>query len=168
MKRSALIVLCLLGLMSCVEPDPWTGQNLEYQLHQASEYEYSGTLTVREKTDGSLEFDIVLTGETNESGVSFPAHLHYGDYSNPEAPMAAMLNPVNGADLTSITEVSSLMDGSTLTFEEMKTFDGHVKVHLAAEGPDYEVILVAGNVGAYVESGAEFDPSLMTVCSSGY
>ncbi|UZD23757.1 hypothetical protein PBT90_10190 [Algoriphagus halophytocola] len=164
MKKALFYLFCFNVLISCVEPDPFTGQKLEYTLHQASEFDYTGTLTVREKTDGSLQFDINLIGQTNESGVSFPAHLHYGDYTDPEAPMAAMLNPVSGANLSSMTEVSSLMDGTSFTFEHMKNFDGHVKVHLASEGPDYEVILVAGNVGSNPVSSLDFDPTQMTLC----
>ena len=137
---------------ACSENDPelYTGQKLEYQLNKASDYEYTGALTIRELTDGNLELTLQLVGAKSTAATTFPAHLHFGDYTNPEAPMAFMLNPVSGATLQSKTLLGSLMNGTKLSFEDMKTFDGHVKVHLAFEGPDYKVILVAGNIGSNV------------------
>lgn len=155
---------------SCSETDPeiYTGQKLEYQLYKASEYDYNGTLTVRELTDGNLELSLQMVGQISTSATSFPAHLHHGDYTDPEAPIAFMLTPVSGADLQSKTVLGPLMNGTKLSFEDMKTFDGHVKVHLASEGPDYKVILVAGNIGSNVNEAVEFDASQMTICSPNF
>jgi hypothetical protein len=61
--------------------------------------------------------------------------------------MAAMLNPVSILDLKSQTEISQLGNGKKITWNDFLEFEGHIKVHLASEGPDYHVILVAGNVG---------------------
>src|SRR5690606_22543336 len=77
----------------------------------------------------------------------FPAHLHYGAYGATDAPMAAMLSPVDLRTLKSVTVVESLASGESFNFEDVADFDGHVKVHLAADGPDYHIILVAGNIG---------------------
>ncbi|SFB45523.1 hypothetical protein SAMN04489723_11120 [Algoriphagus aquimarinus] len=155
---------------ACSENDPelYTGQKLEYQLNKASDYEYTGTLTIRELTDGNLELILQLVGAKSTGATTFPAHLHFGDYTNPEAPMAFMLNPVSGATLQSKTLLGSLMNGTKLSFEDMKTFDGHVKVHLASEGPDYKVILVAGNIGSNVNENLKFDATLMTSCSPNF
>ena len=43
--------------------------------------------------------------------------------------------------------MSSLTNGEKLDFDDLEFFEAHIKVHLAAEGPDYNVILVAGNIG---------------------
>tara|TARA_R110002072_G_scaffold3334_2_gene24561 strand:- start:18412 stop:18891 length:480 start_codon:yes stop_codon:yes gene_type:complete len=155
---------------ACSENDPelYTGQKLEYQLNKASDYEYTGALTIRELTDGNLELTLQLVGAKSTAATTFPAHLHFGDYTNPEAPMAFMLNPVSGATLQSKTLLGSLMNGTKLSFEDMKTFDGHVKVHLAFEGPDYKVILVAGNIGSNVNENLKFDATLMTSCSPNF
>jgi hypothetical protein len=50
----------------------------------------------------------------------------------------------------------------------MKSFDGHVKIHLANEGPDYEVILVAGNVGGNFNAELGFDPTKLAICGKSY
>lgn len=170
MRNIILSLLLLTSFASCNDGDPevYTGQKLEYQLNKASDFNYSGILTIKELMDGNLEMTIQLIGEKSTSATSFPAHLHYGNYTDPEAPMAFMLNPVSGDDLQSKTILGSLMDGNMLSFEEMKAFDGHVKVHLASEGPDYKVILVAGDIGSNLDESIEFDPSQMTICSPNF
>ncbi|WP_192349587.1 hypothetical protein [Algoriphagus sp. Y33] len=160
----------LVSVWSCSESDPdiYTGQKLEYQLYKASEFDYTGTLTVRELTDGNLELTIQLQGERSTSSTTFPAHLHYGNYSDPEAPMAAMLNSVSGSDLHSKTVLGALMNGDKLSYEDFQSFDGHVKVHLANEGPDYRVILVAGGIGSNQNETLEFDASEIAICSPNF
>ncbi|SFU12419.1 hypothetical protein SAMN04489724_4110 [Algoriphagus locisalis] len=170
MRNVILVLLVLIGFGSCSESDQdlYTGQKLDFQLYKASDFDYSGTFSVRELIDGNLEVTIQLVGERSTAATTFPAHLHYGSYTDPDAPMAVMLTPVSGADLLSKTVLGTLMDGTKLSFEDMKTFDGHVKVHLANEGPDYEVILVAGNVGSNVEELGRFDAEQMTICSPDF
>ncbi|MEP1258131.1 hypothetical protein, partial [Algoriphagus sp.] len=150
MKKLSIAIILLAAVWSCSESDPeiYNGKQLEYELNKTSEFDYTGNVTIKELTDGNLELTIQLVGAKSNSATSFPAHLHFGSYTDPEAPMALMLNPVNGADLQSKTILGELMSGDKLSFEEMKNFDGHIKVHLASEGPDYQVILVAGNVGS--------------------
>lgn len=170
MRKLILGIVILVSFCSCSESDPevYTGQQLEYKLNKASDFDYTGTLTVRELADGNLELSVQLVGAKSTLSTTFPAHLHFGSYSDPDAPMALMLNPVSGADLQSKSILGALMNGKKLNFEEMKNFDGHVKVHLASEGPDYKVILVAGNIGSNLDESLEFDASLMTICSPNF
>ncbi|WP_425638421.1 hypothetical protein ACPUEN_03295 [Algoriphagus yeomjeoni] len=170
MRNVIIVLLVLICFGSCTESDQdlYTGQRLDFQLFKASDFNYSGTFSVRELIDGNLEATIQLVGERSSAATTFPAHLHHGDYTDPEAPMALMLTPVSGDDLQSKTVLGSLMDGTKLSFEDMKIFDGHVKVHLASEGPDYQVILVAGNVGSNVDEVGGFDAGLITICSPDF
>ena len=170
MRKSLLFLIVLLAAWSCKESDPevYTGQQLEYPLFKANDYDYTGTLTIRELTDRNLELTLQLSGPSSNASTSFPAHLHYGNYSEPDAPMAFMLNQVNGDNLKSTTVLGALMNGDKLSFEDMKNFDGHVKVHLASEGPDYKVILVAGNIGSNLNDALEFDASKLTSCSPNF
>jgi len=80
------------------------------------------------------------------------------EYDEPNAVIAAMLNPVNSATLKSTTIIKELTDGSKLDFESFKTFQGHIKVHLASDGPDYKVILVSGHVGNNSIRSSKFWP----------
>lgn len=96
---------------------------------------------------GGVEITLQLLGDRGDAAYYFPAHLHYGEYDMPEAPMAAMLNPVDIRTLKSVTVVGKLSSGEVFNFDDLENFDGHIKVHLADDGPDYHVILVAGNIG---------------------
>lgn len=170
MKKLILALLITAGLGACSEgePDVYTGQQLEFELFKSSEFNYNGTLTVKELRDGNLEFEIQLQGAKANTGDRFPAHLHFGSYDQADAPIAFLLNPIESSNLESTTTLGQLSDGDRLTFEEMKSFDGHVKIHLANEGPDYEVILVAGNVGGNFNAELGFDPSKLAVCGKSF
>lgn len=84
-------------------------------------------------------------------------------YDQADAPIAQLLTPISGKDLKGVTVLGSLFYGSKLTFDQIKTFNNHVKIHLANDGADYGVILVAGNVGANFNAESAFVPSKITV-----
>lgn len=58
--------------------------------------------------------------------------------------------------------IRELSDGKKVRFDGLPQFDGHIKVHLAADGPDYNVILFAGKVG--MNSSEEIIMDNITVC----
>ena len=151
--RYLFLVFILFQTSSCSEDDDrvYTGKQLEYDLSQANpEYDYHGKIIFKELQTGSLEIHIELLGDNTSGEYYFPAHLHYGKFENHHGPMAAMLNPVDIRTLKSVTVLDRLSDGQAFKFEDINGFDGHVKVHLAEDGPDYHVILVAGNIGGNV------------------
>lgn len=169
MKKLLLGLLITTGLWSCNEQEPniYTGEKIEFELFKSSDFDFNGTLTVQELMTGNVEFIIQLEG-AKSSNISYPAHLHFGGYDMADAPIAQLLTPVSGAELKSVTVLNTLSDGSKVSFDQMRNFDGHVKIHLANEGPDYEVIIVAGNVGANFNAELGFDPSKMAVCGKSF
>jgi hypothetical protein len=58
---------------------------------------------------------------------------------------------VNGDTGFSLTDFSELDDGTTITFNQLKDFDGHVKVHLSAG--DLATIVAAGDIGGNILTG---------------
>ena len=169
MKKLILGLSILVGLWSCSDPEPdiYTGERIEFQLFKSSDFDYNGTLSIQELRTGGVEFTIQLEG-ARSANISYPAHLHFGGYDRADAPIAQLLTPVSGANLRSVTVLNTLSDGSKVSFEQMKGFDGHVKIHLANEGPDYNVILVAGNVGAGFNAELGFDPSKIAICGKDF
>ncbi|MBM3426632.1 MAG: hypothetical protein FJX97_06535 [Bacteroidetes bacterium] len=168
MKRLLLLLTLSFGLGSCADSEDkyYTGRSLEVDLFQASTYDYSGTVAFRELVGGSLELAVRLEGAKSNTEDSYPAHLHFGSYNQADAPIAQILNPVSSRNLASTTQLGTLSDGRNLKFDELASFDGHIKIHLANEGPDYSVILVAGNLGP--KSKAGFDPNQVAVCSKTF
>lgn len=169
MKKLILGLLITVGIWSCSEqePDNYTGEKIEFELFKSSDFDFNGTLLVQELMTGEVELTIQLEG-AKSGNISYPAHLHFGSYDQADAPIAQLLSPVSGSDLKSITVLNTLSDGSKASFDQMKNFDGHVKIHLANEGPDYDVILVAGNVGTNFNPELGFDPTKMAVCGKSY
>jgi hypothetical protein len=139
---------------------------MEVQLFQASTYSYTGKVEFKEVVGGGLELVLRLEGARSYSGDAYPAHLHFGSYNQADARIAQVLNPVASSNLESITHLGPLSDGRKLRFEDLASFDGHIKIHLANEGPDYSIILVAGNLGP--KSKAGFDPNQVAVCGKSF
>lgn len=162
-----LLLSAVIGACTDAESEKYTGKQVQYQLFQASDFDYTGIATIREMIGGNLELTIQLEGERGSEEVSYPGHLHFGSYSTPNAPIAFMLNPIKASSLESITILEQLTDGNRLLFDEIEGFQGHIKVHLASDGPDYETILVAGNIGALGHSQA-FDIEQMVICGKDF
>jgi hypothetical protein len=170
MRKLIFVLFLAITLAGCSETElaTYTGNQRNYELYKSSDFDFSGSVDVKELVAGGLEFTIVLGGPKGDATTNYPAHLHFGSYETPEAVIAAMLNPVNSASLSSTTVIQELSDGSKLSFETLKDFDGHIKVHLASDGPDYKVILVSGNVGQLSANSSEFDPSKVAVCGKSF
>ncbi|MFZ9235343.1 MAG: hypothetical protein ACO22X_03935 [Algoriphagus sp.] len=163
MKRLLLLLTLSFGLGSCADSEDkyYTGRSLEVGLFQASTYAYKGKVEFKEVVGGSLELSVRLEGARSKTDDVFPAHLHFGSYNQADAPIAQVLNPVSSSKLVSTTQLGPLSDGRNLKFDDLASFDGHIKIHLANEGPDYSVILVAGNLGP--KSKACFDANQVAV-----
>lgn len=168
MKKLILAFLIVAVSFACSENEKerYTGRQQDIQLYQSSDFDFTGTLMIRELTSGKIELEIELNGPTSESDYTFPAHLHFGSYEEEDAVIASILTPISANTLKSTTEISILSDGSAIDYERMRSFDGHVKIHLANEGPDYQVILVAGNVGP--KSMLGFDRQKVSVCGNSF
>jgi hypothetical protein len=168
MKKLLLVLSVPFLFWSCSETSEkaYSGKKVDVALFQSSTYDYKGNLEIRELVNGSLEWTLRLDGAKSYSEVSFPAHLHFGSYDQPNAPLAQVLTPVSSQNLNSVTLLGPLSNGATLRFDDLLLFDGHVKVHLASEGPDYGVILVAGNLGS--KAKGEFDPTTVALCGNSF
>lgn len=166
MKHVFLLISVLAFCFSCSQQEDQTYTNREARqaLHAAnSMYDYEGEVIFRELLSGEVEVTIAMKGNQGDEAYYFPAHLHFGAYDTPDAPMAAMLDPVDMRTLKSTTLISELSDGKEFRFDDLEQFDGHVKVHLAADGPDYNVILSVGNIGMNSSKGVIMDN--ITVCA---
>lgn len=170
MRKLTVVFILTIILIGCSETEPaiYTGNEKNYELFKSSDFDFSGSVEVKELVAGGLEFTIQLNGPKGDVSTNYPAHLHFGSYESPEAVIAAMLNPVNGVSLKSTSIIQELSDGSKLSFESLSSFDGHIKIHLASDGPDYTVILVSGNVGQLSTNSSAFDPSKVAVCGNSF
>jgi len=163
--KNTVFVLMFGFFLSCgiEEESDYTQNIITYSLVAGSDFDFSGVANVRELRVGGVEVELVLSGQKTTEPYFYPAHLHFGAYDSTVAPMAQMLSPVDARTLESRTVITQLHDGSSMDFNRFKNFDGHIKVHLAEDGPDYNTILVLGNVGA--NASMNIDLLKMTMCS---
>jgi hypothetical protein len=150
MKRMIWILaagICVIGCQGNEEVESeFTGREMVYPLTQGSQYNVQGIVTIKEKNDGTSLVSVALTG--TEGIAEHPVHLHPGNISSPGADVAAQLSPIAGSSGTSETVLVRLSDESTITYNELINMDACVKIHLAASGPDRDIILAGGNIGA--------------------
>ena len=123
-----------------------TGNEVVYPLQKASDYNISGTVSIKEKCDGSSIVLVSLRG--TEGDIEHPVHLHLGNISESGSDVAALLNPVIGSTGKSETLLEHLSDETNITYRQLIDLNANIKVHLAASGPDRDIILAAGNIGA--------------------
>lgn len=170
MKRCLWIIGFAVLILSCdrKEDEIYTGRQKSHVLNQANiSYVYQGEVVFKERIDGGMVVNIRLNGDLGSDSYYLPTHLHFGEYNIPNAPIAAVLNPVNLKTLNSTTVLGKLSDGQNFDFDDLEKFDGHVKIHLAEDGPDYQVILAAGNIGR-ISDTSEFKMDEVTICSPNF
>jgi hypothetical protein len=142
----------------------FTGNEVTYDLQSASEFNISGTVTLKEKTDGSTLVVVKVTGTSGES--KLPVHLHLGDITTPAADVAALLSPVNAKSGTSETTLKKLADESDVSYSDLIKLNACIKIHLSDVGPERDIILAGGNIGASMIKSIENGRTGFVPCKS--
>jgi hypothetical protein len=141
-------LFAVLVFVGCQENEPesnFTGNEITYHLQQASAYEINGSVTFKERKNGSVTATIALKGTDGDA--RFPVHLHLGNLSTPGAEVALLLSPVVAASGKSETIIERLASGSSLNYKQLLDLEACLKIHLSDKGPDRDVILAGGNIG---------------------
>jgi len=120
-----------------------TGESISYMLEERAVDGISGTVTFSERKNGEALAEITLAG-TPEGG-SHPAHIHFNSFEEGGG-IAFSFAPVDGGTGTSLSNVSSLDDGSTFGYADILEYDGYVNVHLSST--ELATIVAQGNIGS--------------------
>ena len=156
MRKIFLIVAVGLVLFSCQDSantSEYTGNEVTYDLQPTSEYNISGYVTFKEKRDGATEVIVNLTGTSGEA--KLPVHLHLGDITTPAADVAALLSPVNAQTGKSETVLKQLANETEVSYTDLVKLNACIKIHLSDVGPERDIILAGGNIGASVSKSIE-------------
>jgi len=167
MKKIFGLVLCGMLWISCQESEnvnDFTGNETTYALQPGSDYNISGTVTLKERRDGTSTVLVNLTGTSGTT--KLPLHLHLGDISTPGADVAALLNPVDAKTGTSETILTQLADETLISYADLIKLEACVKVHLADTGPERDIILAGGNIGVSVGKASASGRLGVGVCKS--
>lgn len=154
MKSWTGVLIIIVAFYSCEESQSvsdLTGNETTYALQQTSEFAVSGTVTFKEKRDGSALIVVDLQG--TDGDVELPVHLHMGDITTPDAEVAALLSPVIGSTGRSETQFNQLADETRLSYNDLLKLEASIKVHLSDVGPERDIVLAGGNIGAIASRG---------------
>jgi hypothetical protein len=145
---SALISIpVIFGLFSCDEEMPnVSGMNHIYELKSVSDLNIDGYIKIRERNDGSTQAELVLNNLNSES--TYPAYIHFNNALQGGG-VVITLTPVDGHSQNSVTEIRTLDSGDAITYEELRTFDGHLNIHLGNTG----VMVAQADIGLNALTG---------------
>ncbi|MBT1712323.1 hypothetical protein KK062_29035 [Fulvivirgaceae bacterium PWU5] len=171
MKRIFTCVAVVATLFGCQDqensaPNDFTGNESVYTLAAPPDaaYDISGTVTFKEKKDGQTVITVALSG--TDGDVQLPVHLHLGTIGAPDADVYALLNPVLGKTGQSETLFAHAGDETPLNYQQLIALNACVKVHLAASGPDRDVVLAGGNIGSAFTNDTSARGSFFASCKS--
>jgi hypothetical protein len=143
-----LLIPFILGLFSCEEEMPdVSGRNYIYELPSTSEQGIDGHMKIRERNDGSTQVELVLNGLDPDG--TYPAYIHFNNTLEGGG-IAITLTPVDGHSSNSVTEIRTLDSGTSITFEELREFDGHLNIQL---GNDRGTIAAQADIGLNALTG---------------
>jgi hypothetical protein len=147
-------------------PSDFTGNESVYTLAAPPDaaYDISGTVTFKEKKDGQTVIIVALSG--TDGDVQLPVHLHLGTIGAPDADVYALLNPVLGKTGQSETLLAHAGDETPLDYQQLIALNACIKVHLAASGPDRDVVLAGGNIGSAFINDTSARGSFFASCKS--
>lgn len=168
MKKVLIIVGIAASILACQEESAkksaYTGNESIYPLLAGSDYPVDGNVTFREKIDGTTDVQLTLKGV--EGNALYPVHLHLGDITKEGADVAALLNPVSGKTGSSATTLKILANESVITYQHLIKLNACVKVHLSDSGPNQDVVLAGGNIGAAASNNLSSGRIGLSICGS--
>lgn len=129
----------------------------------------SGSLLIRERTDGNAQLDITLNNVL--SGAEHPVHLHFGSLED-NGEVATFLTTIREVDGVgkSSTILTSLDNDTQVNYSNMLTFNGSIKIHFEASGPLEDEILGSTNIGMNMGGNEAYlnGTKSITTCNSNF
>ncbi|HLT06047.1 MAG TPA: CHRD domain-containing protein [Cyclobacteriaceae bacterium] len=141
---ASTLLLLALTITACKDDeDPPQEVKTTYMLGPISNPAISGKITFTKVNASSTLTVIELVG--TQAGDSHPAHIHANSASE-GGPIAISFTPVDGSTGRSETTITSLDNGTPITYEELLVFDGYVNVHLSTSA--MSTLIAQGDIGS--------------------
>lgn len=126
------------------EPD---SANSVFTLESRANAAISGDVTFTDNQNGSTTVVIDLNGTTTGS---HPAHIHENSAVE-GGDIIVSLEPVDATTGLSTTVVSTLNDGTAISYEQLVALDAYVNVHQSAD--DLGTLIAQGDIGVNILTG---------------
>jgi plastocyanin len=121
-----------------------TGRKISYVLEEKDVTGINGTVELAERVNQTTLVTIKLVGTS--AGESYPAHIHENNVAT-KGEIIAGLNPVDRTTGISKTQVSVLVEGTSITYTQFLARNAYVNVHLN-DGAGLDTIVAQGNIGS--------------------
>ncbi len=129
-----------------------------YTLGDVDNPDISGTAKFITFSNDSTVVELKLNN-TPDGGMH-PAHIHFNTAAE-GGDIALTLTAVDGGTGESSTHVTTLNDGSAITYEQLLEYDGYINVHLSAE--ELGTLIAQGDIGQNELTGASKEYALESV-----
>ena len=123
-------------------------KSANFELNDVAVPDISGKATIIQYSDNSVAIDIELSN--TPAGGQHPAHIHYNTAAE-GGDIALTLGTVDGSTGKSTITVTTLNDGTAVSYDDLLAFDGYINVHLSAE--DLGTIVAQGDIGENTLTG---------------
>ncbi len=125
-----------------IGPNAFTLNIEDFELFEVGGSGVSGDITFIERESGVILAVLALEG--TPAGGNHPAHIHLGTAASGGS-IAISLTDVSGDIGYSLTDFTALDDGTPITFNQLKEYNGHAKVHLSSTAMG--TIVASGDIG---------------------
>ncbi|MEN2282121.1 CHRD domain-containing protein [Algoriphagus sp. SE2] len=161
-----ILFIFSLIFISCddkIDPIPMpTGSSSIFNLASVSNPGISGKAEFIENDDNTTTINLMLSGTS--SGAMHPAHIHLNTAAE-GGDIALTLGTVMGGTGMSSVTVSTLDDGTPISYSQLINFDGYINVH--ASSSDLVTLVAQGDIGENVLTGESKTYNLGTVAVPG-
>jgi hypothetical protein len=123
------------------EESKGTLETRTYSLHSVDKPEIQGSVKISELENGNSELLLKINGSSTDI---HPAYIYSGG-ENGNGAIAITLEAIECDCEESITVISKLDNGTPITFQGLKAFNGHIKIHQSAT--ELGTIIAQGNIG---------------------
>jgi hypothetical protein len=145
MKQLKLVLLLISTavLINCNNEEETSDLgDMVYQLQSVTNPAILGKVTMTKTANGSATMLVELNGASTDV---HPVYIYYNSLEQ-GGPIAITLNPIDCDCEFSTTVVSMLDNGNAISYEDLLTFNGHIKVHKSSN--ELETVLLQGNIGS--------------------
>ncbi len=164
-KLSFLLLLAGVVITSCKSDDDTTPENKPtgnsetFTLLEISPSGVSGTIKFEELTDKSTRVTISLSGTVG----SHPAHIHINTAAEGGG-IAIDLTAVDASG-ASVTDISAMNDGTTITYDQLVDFNGYINIHKSSS--ELGIVIAQGDIGKNALTGSSMDYELSEASTQG-
>jgi len=119
-----------------------TGQIEDYDLFGKNDPDLKGEVHIQERKSGEVLITVMIEG--NAGPEDHPVHIH-ADNAVDGGSIVISLNAIDASTGMSKTHVSETDNGTEISFNELKEFDGHVNVHKSET--ELQTVILQGDIG---------------------